>query len=321
MFTYIIRRILIAVPLIIGMSLVTFFIINMASGNYFDTMKMDPQVSAATIAKYEALYGLDKPVFMQYLYWLKNLLRFDFGYSFFYNAPVRTIIMRRLFNTFILSLSSLIFSWLIAIPLGIYSAVHYGSLKDRAVSFVSFIGISIPSFFLALLLLNLASLGNFLPLGGMRSANFDSLNFMRKTWDIARHLIIPTVVISVGGIAGLQRITRANLLDVLRQQYITFARAKGLPEGRVVYHHALRNAVNPLVTIFGYNFSGLLSGAALIEIICAWPGLGSVMFTAVRSGDNYLVMGSFLMSSALLLFGNLLADIILAKVDPRIRHA
>lgn len=320
MFSYIIRRILIVIPLLLVMSFVTFIFIQLSPGNFFDSLKLDPQVSSETIARYEALYGLDKPVLVQYLYWLRNLLRLDLGYSFFYNAPVRNIIARRLFNTFILSLSSLFFTWLIALPMGICSAVNRGRFIDRFFSFLSFVGISIPSFFLALLLLYLVSLGGFLPLGGMRSANFDSFNFIRKIWDIARHLVIPTIVISVGAIAALQRITRANLLDVLRQQYITFARAKGLPENRVVYHHALRNAANPLVTIFGYNLSGLLSGAALIEIICGWPGLGSVILTAVRSRDLYLIMGSMLMGGILLLLGNLIADILLARVDPRIRY-
>lgn len=320
MFSYIIRRLLIAIPLLLAMSFVTFILIQIAPGNFFDTLKLDPQVSSETIARYEALYGLDKPVFTQYLYWLKNLVRLDLGYSFFYNAPVKNIIVRRLFNTFILSLSSLFFTWVIALPIGIYSAVNRGRIIDRFFSFLSFVGISIPSFFLALLLLYLASINGFLPLGGMRSVNFEHFSFIKKVWDIGMHLIIPTVVLSIGGIAALQRITRANLLDVLRQQYITFARAKGLPENRVIYHHALRNAANPLVTIFGYNLSGLLSGAALIEIICGWPGLGSVMLTAVRSRDLYLVMGSMLMGGILLLLGNLIADILLARVDPRIRY-
>ncbi|HDZ76568.1 MAG TPA: ABC transporter permease [Candidatus Omnitrophica bacterium] len=320
MLTYIIRRLLISIPLLLVMSLITFLFIQLGTEDFFDRMKMDPQVSEETIARYRASYGLDKPVLTQYFYWLKNLARFDLGYSFSYNAPVKNIISSRLFNTFILSLSSLFFTWIIALPLGIYTAVHHRRFSDRFFSLVSFAGISIPSFFLALLLLYFASLSGILPLGGMRSANFDSLNFIQKIFDIARHLVIPTIVLSVGSIAGLQRITRANLLDVLRQQYITFARAKGLSENRVVYHHALRNAVNPLVTIFGYNLSGLLSGAALIEIICSWPGLGMVMLSAVRSRDLYLVMGSVIMSGALLLLGNLFADILLARVDPRIRY-
>jgi peptide/nickel transport system permease protein len=215
---------------------------------------------------------------------------------------------------------SLLLTWLIAIPLGIIAAVKRNRFADRFISFLSFIGLSIPSFFFALLLLYLASAFGVLPLGGMRSANFDSLNLLQRIFDIAKHLIIPTVVIATSAFAGLQRLMRGNLLEVLRQQYILTARAKGLPENRVIYHHALRNAINPLVTIFGYQLSGLLSGAALTEIICNWPGLGSLLLSAVRAQDVYLVMGSMLMGGILLLAGNLIADILLAYIDPRIRY-
>ena len=277
-------------------------------------------MSEDTIAHYESLYHLDKPVIIQYFYWLKNLVKLDFGYSFFYNTPVAKIIGSRLFNTFILSFASMVFTWLVAIPFGIIAAVNRNRLADRFFSFLSFIGLSIPNFFFALILLYLASIFKILPLGGMRSVDFDSLTFMGKVWDIGKHLIIPTIVISTSAMAGLQRIMRGSLLSVLQQQYILTARAKGLPENRVIYRHALRNAINPLVTIFGYHLSGILSGAALTEIICNWPGLGTVMLTAVRAQDLYLVMGSMLMGGVLLLSGNLVADILLAGVDPRIRY-
>jgi len=154
----------------------------------------------------------------------------------------------------------------------------------------------------------------------MHSAQYDDLSFLGKVWDLLRHLAIPTVTLSVGSIGSLQRIMRGNMLEVLRQQYILTARAKGLPESRVIYRHALRNAINPLITLLGYEFSSLLSGAALLEIICSWPGLGALMLTAVRSKDIYLVMASFMMGSILFLMGNLLADILLARMDPRIRY-
>lgn len=320
MINYIIRRILISIPLLLAMSLVTFLAINLAPGNFFDTLRLDPQFSEETIKHYETLYHLDKPVIVQYLYWLKSLVRLDFGYSFFYNAPVKKVISSRLLNTLLLASVSLLFTWLIAIPLGIIAAVKRNRFADRFFSFLAFIGLSIPNFFFALLLLYFASALGILPLGGMRSADFESLNFLAKIWDIARHLFIPTVVISTSAFAGLQRLMRGNLLDVLRQQYILTARAKGLPENRIIYHHALRNAINPLVTIFGYQLSGLLSGAALTEIICNWPGLGSLLLAAVRAQDIYLVMGSMMMGGFLLLAGNLFADILLAWVDPRIRY-
>ncbi|MFA5088277.1 MAG: ABC transporter permease [Candidatus Omnitrophota bacterium] len=317
---YILKRILVAIPLLLAMSFLTFVLMQMTPGNFFDSLKLDPQISLETIARYEQLYQLDKPLFQQYLHWVKNLLKFEFGYSFFYNVPVGRLIAARAWNTFILSLASLILTWLVAIPLGIWAAVRRNSFVDRFLSLCSFAGLSLPSFFLAIILLYIASRWNLLPLGGMRSAYYDDLTWAGRITDLLRHLVIPTVVISLSSIAALQRIMRGNMLDVLRQQYILTARAKGLPEHRVIYRHALRNAVNPLITLFGYELSGLLGGAALIEIICNWPGLGSLMLTAVRAKDVYLVMSSMLMGGVLLLLGNLIADILLAWSDPRIRY-
>ena len=320
MFKYILKRILIAIPLLLAMSLLTFWLMQKTPGNFFDSLRLDPQISQETIARYEKLYQLDKPIFQQYITWLKNIFRGEFGYSFFYNVPVSRVLGPRLFNTFILSISSLLFTWLIAIPLGIWAAVKRNKFIDKFLSFLSFSALSMPSFFLAVLLLYAASHTGLLPLGGMRSAHYEEFSFFARSIDLLKHLIIPTVVISLGSIAALQRIMRGNILEVLRQQYILTARAKGLPEHIVFYRHALRNAINPLITLFGYELSGLLGGAALTEIICNWPGLGSLMLTAVRSKDVYLVMASMLMGGVLLLLGNLIADILLAWSDPRIRY-
>ena len=317
---YILRRIIIAIPLLLAMSFVTFLFIHLAPGNFFDSLRLNPQISEETISKYQAQYHLDMPVIVQYIYWLKNILRLDLGYSFFYNCPVSKVIFSRLFNTIILSISSLLLTWLVAIPLGIYAALKHNRFIDRLFSVFSLFGLSMPGFFFALILLYLASLTGWLPLGGMRSTNFDSLSSLAKAFDILRHLILPATVISIASIGSLQRIMRANLLEVLRQQYVLSARAKGLPESLVIYRHALRNAINPLITIFGYELSGLLSGAALIEIVFNWPGLGMVMLTAVRAQDLFLVMAGMLLGGVLLLFGNLAADILLAWSDPRIRY-
>ncbi|MBU0467716.1 MAG: ABC transporter permease [Candidatus Omnitrophica bacterium] len=320
MFKYIIKRILVSIPLLLVMSLLTFYLMQITPGNFFDTLRMDPQISEETLARYEELYQLDKPLLQQYLHWLKNIVHLEFGYSFFYNVPVAKILSGRLFNTFILSFASMVLTWTVAIPLGILAAVNRNRFIDKILSMLSFVCLSIPSFFLAMLLLFFASRSGIFPLGGMYSANFDDLSFFGKIIDLLRHLIIPTVVISLGSIASLQRIMRGNFLETLKQQYILTARAKGLPENRVIYVHALRNAINPLITLFGYELSSLLGGAALIEIICNWPGLGSLMLTAVRAKDVYLVMSSMLMGGVLLLLGNLIADILLAWSDPRIRY-
>jgi peptide/nickel transport system permease protein len=320
MTTYIIRRILISIPLLIAISFIAFMIFHLAPGNYFDSLRMNPQISEETIRQYEAQYHLDQPAIIQYGYWLKNIVRLDFGYSFVKKEPVTQVIKARLFNTLILSLAAMLFTWLIAIPVGIYCAVKRYSWGDKIFSFLSFLGMSTPNFFLALLLLFAASAIGILPLGGMMSSDYEQMSFLAKVWDVLKHLIIPTLVIGTSAMAGLQRLMRGNMLEVLRAQYITTARAKGLSEKAVIYKHALRNAINPMITIFGYELSDILSGAALTEIICNWPGLGNVMLEAVRSQDLFLVMGSMLMGGILLIFGNLVADVLLAWVDPRIQY-
>lgn len=293
----------------------------LAPGNYFDTLRLNPQISEETIEMYEKQFHLDEPPLVQYGYWLLNLCRGELGYSFVQQSPVSRIIASRLFNTLLLGISALLVSWLLALPIGVYCAVHQYSWADKFLSAFSFMGISFPSFFLALLLLYLfgSTLG-LLPLGGMTQPGYEDLPAWGKALDVAKHLIIPTMVLSISAVAYLQRYMRGNLLEALRAQYITTARAMGLSSTRVVYIHALRNAINPMITLFGYELSSLLSGAALIEIICAWPGLGSLMLTAVMSQDLFLVMGSMLMGGAMLISGNLLADILLALVDPRIKY-
>ncbi|MCC6758303.1 MAG: ABC transporter permease [Candidatus Omnitrophica bacterium] len=320
MLRYILRRLLTILPILLVMSLLTFILMQKTSGSFYDTLKLNPQISPETIERYIKLYQLDKPLLVQYFSWLTNLFHFEFGYSFFYNIPVADVIGGRLWNTFVLSLASLILTWGVAIPLGIYAALHRNKITDRLIQFTSYIALASPTFFVAMLLLYFASQSGILPLGGMHSANYDGMNIIEKFFDVLRHVAIPATALSISSIGALQRIMRGNMLEVLGQQYILTARAKGLPENRVIYSHALRNAINPLVTILGYEFAGLLSGAALLEIICSWPGLGALMLTAVQSKDIYLVMASFLLSGFLLIIGNLLADVLLARLDPRIRY-
>lgn len=320
MLRYIIRRLLLTLPLLLIMSLATFLLMQMTPGNYYDTLRLNPQISPETIERYIKLYGLDQPLWVQYFSWLKNIFKFEFGYSFFYNIPVSHVIGSRLWNTFVLSLASLIFTWAIAIPLGIYAALHRNKWSDHLIQLMSNVALSSPSFFVAMLLLYFASQTGILPLGGMHSADYDQMNVVGRFIDLLRHLAIPTIALSVASMGALQRIMRGNMLETLGQQYILTARAKGLPENRVIYTHALRNAINPLITLLGYEFSGLLSGAAILEIICSWPGLGALLLTAVRAKDVYLVMTSFMLSGILLILGNLLADILLARLDPRIRY-
>jgi peptide/nickel transport system permease protein len=321
----IIRRVLISIPQLLLMSFITFLFIDLAPGDILAQYRFDPRISPETVRRIEAKYHFDKPAVVQYGYWLWGMLHGDLGYSFSREAPVANVIGERLWNTFLLGFFSVIFTWLIAIPLGIYAAVKQYSLGDRALSIISYCGMSLPSFFLGLLFMYLIYQGRNLPIvsaipiGGMVSPGYDQLPWYLQIADRAAHLVLPVSVLTIIALAGLQRIARGNMLEELRKQYIVTARAKGLPEHSVIYKHALRNAINPLITLFGFQFSALLSGAALLEIIINWPGLGSLMLAAVRSQDTFLVMGDLLMGGVLLILGNLIADILLVVVDPRVR--
>jgi len=320
-----IRRLLISIPQLLLISFITFLFIDLAPGDILAKYRFDPRISKETIQQIEEKYHFDKPILVQYGHWLVRLVHGDMGYSFSREANVSAVIKERLFNTFVLSIFSIIFTWLIAIPLGIYAAVKQYSWGDRIMTAISYLGMSLPTFFIALILMYLVYTGksiplvSSLPIGGMLSANYEMLGFWGKALDRAAHLILPVTVLTITALAGLQRIARGNMLEELRKQYIVTARAKGLPEHTVIYGHALRNAVNPLITLFGYEFSALLSGAALLEIIINWPGLGSLMLSAVRSQDTFLVMGSMLMGGGMLIAGNFIADILLIIVDPRVR--
>jgi peptide/nickel transport system permease protein len=308
------------------MSFITFLFIELAPGDVLAKYRFDPRVNAQILQEIESKYHFDKPVLVQYGHWLWRMLHFDLGYSFSREANVTSVIAERLFNTLLLSFVSILFTWLIAIPLGIYAAVKQYSWGDRIMSFISYFGMSLPSFFLALLLMFLVHAGRDLPLlsiipiEGMISADYENMSAWGKFMDRVLHMILPVIILTISSLAGLQRISRGNMLEELRKQYITTARAKGLPENRIIYSHALRNAINPLITLFGFEFSSLLSGAALLEIIINWPGLGSLLLAAVRAQDTFLVMGSMLMGGVMLILGNLIADILLVIADPRVRR-
>ena len=320
MTTYIFRRLLQAIPLLLGITIISFLIIQLAPGDPLTRLEMNPEISTVTIDQLRIRFGLDKPLIVQYFKWLGGLLRFDLGISFTYQVPVISLIKERLLNTLLLSIVAMSIIWLLSIPLGIFCATHQYKWSDQLLSGLSFIGISLPTFFFAFLLLYLASVTGWLPTGGMIDLTHSEYSLWGKFIDYAKHLVIPIVVLAGASIAGMLRIMRANMLDELHLPYIIMARAKGLSEKSTIYKHALRNAVNPMVTMFGYQLSGLLSGAALTEIIISWPGLGRLILDALLQQDLYLVMASLLVSSILLILGNLIADILLAWIDPRIRY-
>lgn len=321
-FSYIVKRLLQALLTLLLASALSFFIIQLAPGDYLDTLRQNPQISEETINRLQERFGLDKPVIEQYFLWLTQVItKGDFGVSFAYSQrPVADLLWERIPPTLLLSLASLVVTWAIAIPLGIVGAVQQNRAADRALRVLSYIGQGFPTLITGLLLLFFAQLTSPLfPVGGMTSIDHADLNFFGKILDIIWHMILPTIALSLTGFAGLQRITRGELLDVLRQDYIQTARAKGLPENRVIYVHALRNAINPLITLLGFEFASLLGGAFITENYFNWPGLGRLILQAVQAQDLYLVMASLMMGAVMLIVGNLLADLALKFVDPRIK--
>ncbi|MEP7029219.1 MAG: ABC transporter permease [Candidatus Eisenbacteria bacterium] len=319
--TFLLRRALSLVPLLLGVTLVAFLLIYLAPGDFLSQMAENPTISPETIEAMRSKFGLDQPWFIQYFLWLKNVfLHLDFGQSFAYRQPVFSVIMPRLGNTLILALSAAFVAWGLAIPLGILSAVRQYSWEDKAASLFAFIGLSIPELFFALLMMYMAATTGWFPVGGMRSLDYNDLSFGGKLLDIGYHLVLPALVLGTVPTAGRMRQMRANLLDVLRLDYVTTARAKGLDEGKVIFKHAVRNAINPLITLFGFTIASLLSGSFIVEIVMAWPGLGSLTLEALLKQDLYLVMGSVVIAATMLVLGNLIADILLAVADPRIKY-
>lgn len=320
-FAYIVKRVLQALLTLFLASALSFIIIQLAPGDYLDTLRENPKISPERIEQLKQQFGLDRPWHEQYFRWLAQILtKGNFGTSFVYQRPVAALLWERVPATLLLAISSLVVTWAIAIPMGILGAVNQNRWSDRILRVISYAGQGFPSFITALLLLILAqNTSPLFPVGDMTSIDHADLNPLGKVLDIAWHMILPTIALSITSFAGLQRITRGELLDVLRQDYIQTARAKGLPENKVIYIHALRNAVNPLITLLGFEFAALLSGAFIAEFFFNWPGLGRLILQAVFAQDLYLVMASLMIGATMLILGNLLADLLLKLVDPRIQ--
>jgi len=319
--TFLLRRLLSLIPLLMGVTLLAFLLIYLAPGDFLSQMAENPTIRPETIDAMRRKFGLDQPWFVQYFLWLKNVfLHLDFGESFAYRQPVFSVIIPRLGNTLILAVAAAIVAWGIAIPLGILAAVRQYSWVDKSASLFAFIGLSIPELFFALLMMYFAATSGWFPVGGMRSLDFADLSFGGKMLDLAHHLLLPAIVLGTVPTAGRMRQMRANLLDVLRLDYVTTARAKGLDENTVVFKHAVRNAINPLITLFGFTIASLLSGSFIVEIVMAWPGLGSLTLEALLKQDLYLVMGSVVIAATMLVLGNLIADVLLVIADPRIKY-
>ncbi|MDA7026091.1 ABC transporter permease [Bacillus sp. CLL-7-23] len=316
MISYIIRRTLMSIPILLGITILSFAIMKAAPGDPMALM-MDPTISTADRAKFIEKYGLNEPEHVQYLKWLGNMVQGDFGTSIIRKGtPVSDLIVARLPNTLLLMFVSTIFALLISIPLGVLSARRPYSKLDYGITFTSFIGLAIPNFWFGLILIMFLSVNlGWFPTGGVMTLNADF-----SLWDRIHHLILPAFVLATADMAGLTRYTRSSMLDVLKQDYMRTARAKGFKENRVIFKHGLRNGLLPVITIFGLMIPSFIGGAVVTEQIFSWPGLGKLFVDSAFQRDYPVIMAMTVISAVLVVLGNLIADILYAIVDPRIEY-
>jgi len=324
MLAYIVRRIAVMIPLLFLISIITFIIIQLPPGDFFTTLQAEIAETGGgqdkeVIKKLEEIYGLDKPLYIQYLRWIAGWPRLDFGYSMGWNAPVWDVIRSKLAFTIFLGVLSLIFMVVVSIPIGVYSATHQYSIGDHVLSAVGFFGLCLPGFLLALVWMFLGIIVFHVDVGGLFSREMQNAPWsVAKVLDYLVHLLPGVVVLGLASTAQLQRIMRSSLLDILGQQHIVTARAKGLPEQKVINKYAVRIAINPLISVMALEIPKIISQSALVGIVMVIPTLGPVFLRALMTQDIYLAGTILLMMTLMLMVSNLLADIILAWVDPRI---
>ncbi|ALP88743.1 ABC transporter permease [Clostridium butyricum] len=318
MIQYTVKRILKMIPILIVISIIIFGIINLAPGDFVDG-KVNPNMTAEKVEQLKEIYGLDKPLPVRYINWAKGAIKGDFGDSLRYQQPVTSVINGYVWNSFYLAGTSFILCLIIAIPLGIISATKQYSIFDKTITVLSFIGISLPSFFVALVSIKLFSLNlGWFPIGGMTSAGSTATG-MTNFIDILKHMFLPVFSLTAIQFGTLVRYVRTSMLEVIQQDYIRTARAKGLKEKVVIYKHALRNGLIPVVTFIGLSIPGLFAGAIITETIFVWPGIGRIGYEAILNRDYTLLMGFNMFMAIMTLLGNLLSDILYAVVDPRIK--
>jgi len=332
---YLLKRLFWMVPLLVGISLVSFLIMHLAPGDITTTEAgFNPKASEESRQKLRQLYHLDEPVLVQYGYWLKRMATLDFGTSFAtHQRPVflekkdeqgnisKGLIQEALPVTLLINVLSLGLIVVAALPLGVASALYQNRPPDRAITVFVFVGFAVPGFWLALMLMYwLGVVNSWLPISGLHSLNYEKMGLLAQWVDSAKHLAIPVFISALGGLAGISLFVKNGMLDVLHQDYITTARAKGLPENIVVYRHALRNAMLPLITLLGLSIPGLIGGSVIAESLFAIPGMGKLFYDAVMMRDFPVIMGILTIGAALTLIGNLLADIAYAWADPRVRR-
>lgn len=324
MLTFIVRRLGQMAPLLFLISVVSFVLISLPPGDFLTIKIAELEArgdsgAELVLSQYRERFGLDLPIWQQYWIWISDFVQGDFGRSFEYEREVSTLIGERLGFSVLLSMSTMLFAWLVAIPAGIFAATHQYKLGDNLLSFVAFLGLAVPNFLLALTLMYFSVVVFGWSVGGLFSPEYvDAPWSVDKFVDLLKHLWVPVVVIGTAGTAGLMRLMRGNLLDVLRQQYVMTARAKGLPEGKVVYKHALRVAINPLISVAGTMFPAIIAGEVITSVVLNLPSIGPLFLRALQVQDMYLAGAILMFMSLFLMLGNLLADIGLALADPRI---
>jgi peptide/nickel transport system permease protein len=319
---YVLRRIFLMIPTLFIVSLLCFVVIQLQPGSFTDRYLEDPRMSPQTVARLEQQLGLDRPAWEQYSRWLWGMVtRGDFGFSFFANRPVAGLIGEQITWTVVITAMTMAVSWLLAVPLGIITALKRNSATDAIASIVGYIGLAVPNFLVALLLVALV-----LALGGRQVGGLFSPEYIGEPWTLGKflsflnHMWIPILAIGTSGIAVIMRQMRANLLDVLYADYVRTARAKGLEERVVINRHAVRNAINPLISLAGLSLPELINGTIIVSIVLNLPATGRLLYDSLLAQDQYVAMTLLLMTSLMLMVGNLLADVALAWVDPRIRY-
>jgi len=322
MLVYAIRRIAVMIPTLLLVSVVCFFIIHIAPGSFTDRYLEDPRMSPATVARINQQLGLDRPIVDQYFRWVQGIVaRGDFGFSFFANRPVTSVIGERLWWTIVVAGVTMVFAWAVAVPLGIITALRRNGFTDAVASFVGYVGLATPDFLIALLLVALVLQSGGTQVGGLFSPRFIGAPW---TWervvDFLNHMWIPILAIGTGNIASVMRQMRANLLDVLSADYVRTARSKGISERRVINRHAVRNSLNPLISMAGISLPELINGTIIASIVLNLPTIGPLLYDSLINKDQYVAMALLLLASLLLIVGNLLADLALAWADPRIRY-
>jgi peptide/nickel transport system permease protein len=313
------RRTLRGLLLLLGVSVLAFALLSAAPGNFFDDLKLNPQVSPGTVAALKTQYGMDRPLPVRYLRWLRSVASADFGYSLSYHCPVGSLMWVRARNTLLLTSLATVLAWFVGLPWGMLEALHRGGWVDRVGGAVTAVLLAVPDVLVGLLLLLLAARTGWFPTGGMGSADLGNATLPERFRDLAVHLFLPTLALALGAVPVLVRHVRSGMIGVLTSPYIEAARGHGIPRWRLLYRHALPAAMNSLISLLGFSIGTLLSVSLLMEVVLSWPGLGPLVLEAILARDEYVVIAAVMLSSMFLVVGNLLADLLLYWSDPRIR--